>query len=227
MKKYITEFIGTFFLVAVICLTNGNFLAPIAVGSLLTAIIYMGYPVSGAHYNPATTLAVLILKKISLKDSLIYILMQLIAGCGGALCYILVWGRNMGIPRPNMEINIIKPLFVEAMFTFIMILVILYVAASKRSAGNAYYGLAIGLTVTGIGIAASNTSGGAFNPAVGFGPLVVDKLLGTCTCNPFEYGWIYYIGPLAGSVLAAFTFRFLSPEDIGVNSSPADSADIR
>ena len=90
MKKYITEFIGTFFLVAVICLTNGNFLAPIAVGSLLTAIIYMGYPVSGAHYNPATTLAVLILKKISLKDGLIYILIQFLAGGAGALVYYFI-----------------------------------------------------------------------------------------------------------------------------------------
>jgi len=221
MKKYITEFIGTFFLVAAFCLTNGNFLAPIAVGGLLTAIIYMGYPVSGAHYNPATTLAVLILRKISLKDGLIYILVQLLAGCAGALVYFFIWGRNMGIPRPNMEINIIKPLFIEALFTFIMVLVILHVAASKRSAGNSYYGLAIGLTVTGISIAATNTSGGAFNPAVGFGPHLVDKLLGTCTCNPFEYGWIYYLGPPAGSALAALTFRFLSPED----SSPADSAE--
>ena len=217
MKKYITEFIGTFFLVAVICLTNGNFLAPIAVGSLLAAIIYMGYPVSGAHYNPATTLAVLILKKISIKESIIYVLIQLIAGCAGALCYFLIWGRNSGFPRPNMEINIIKPLFIEAIFTFIMILVILYVAASKRTAGNNYYGLAIGLTVTGIAIAGGNISAGVFNPSVGLGPMVIDKLLGTCSCNPFEYGWIYFAGPFSGSILAAFTFRFLSPEDIGNN----------
>lgn len=215
MKKYIIEFIGTFFLVAVICLTNGNFLAPIAIGSLLTAIIYMGYPVSGAHFNPATTLAILILKKISIKESVIYILVQLIAGCAGALCYFFVWGRNSGIPRPNMEINIIKPLFIETIFTFIMIVVILYVAASKRTAGNNYYGLSIGLTVTGIIIAGGNISGGAFNPAVGLGPMLIDKLLGACSCNPFEYGWIYFAGPFSGSALAAFTFRFLSPEDVG------------
>ena len=226
MKKYLIEFIGTFFLVAVICLTNGNYLAPIAVGFLLTAIIYMGYSVSGAHYNPVTTLAVLILRKISLKESLIYILIQFIAGCAGALTYFFIWGRNSGTPRPNMDINIMKPLFIEAIFTFIMILVILYVAASKRTAGNSYYGLAIGLTVTGIAIAGGQISGAAFNPSVAFGPMLIDKLLGTCTCNPFEYGWIYFAGPIAGSVIAALTFRFLSPEDIGRNS-PADIADTR
>jgi aquaporin Z len=125
MKKYITEFIGTFFLVAVFCLTNGNFLAPIAVGSLLAAIVYMGFPVSGAHYNPGITLAVLLLKKLSIKESLIYILIQLLAGCAGALCYFLIWGRNSGIPRPNMDINIIKPLFVETILTFLLVLVYL------------------------------------------------------------------------------------------------------
>ncbi len=218
MKKYITEFIGTFFLVAVFCLTNGNFLAPIAVGSLLAAIVYMGFPVSGAHFNPGITLAVFLLKKISIKESLIYILVQLIAGCTGALCYFLIWGRNSGIPRPNMAINIVKPLFVEALFTFILVLVYLFVTISKRSAGNNYYGLAVGLTLTGIGIAGGPISGGAFNPAVGLGPMVIDKLLGTCSCNPFEYGWIYFAGTVTGSALAAFAFWFINPEDIGINN---------
>lgn len=217
MKRYITEFIGTFFLVTVICLTSGNFLAPIAISSLLIAIIYMGYPVSGAHYNPATTLAILILQKISLKDSIIYMLVQLIAGCCGAMVYYFVWARNSGIPRPNAEINIMKPLFIEALFTFIMILVILYVAASKRTAGNNYYGLAIGVVVTGIVITGADISGAAFNPAVALGPMLIDKLLGTCACNPFEYGWIYFAGPLSGSAAAAVIFRFLSPEDIGTS----------
>jgi aquaporin Z len=212
-SRYLTEFIGTFFLVAVFCFTNGNYLAPIAVGSLFTAIIYMGSSVSGAHFNPSTTLAMLILKKIELKESLVYILVQFIAGCVGAMCYFLVWGRNSGIPRPNMEINIIKPLFIETIFTFIMILVILYVTASKRTTGNNYYGLAIGFTVTGIMIAGGHISGGAFNPAIGFGPMLIDKLFGTCPCNPFEYGWIYFIGPFSGSALAALIFRFLSDED--------------
>ncbi len=213
MRKYFIEFIGTFFLVTVICLTNGNFLAPIAIGGLLTALVYMGYSISGAQYNPAVTLALLVLKKISVKESAFFILAQLIAGCCGALVYFLIWGRNSGIPRPSMEINIIKPLFIETLFTFILVLVILFVAASKRTAGNNYYGLAIGFTVVGIAIAGGNISGGAFNPAVGLGPMIIDKLLGTCSCNPFEYGWIYFVGPLTGGIIAAYVFRVLSPED--------------
>ena len=143
MKKYLVEFIGTFFLVATFALTNGSFLAPLAVGSVLAALIYMGYGISGAHYNPATTIAMFILRKTSVKESAIYILIQFIASFAGAFCYFLIWGRNMGIPRPNMEINIIKPLFVEMIFTFILVLVIIFVCVSKKNSGNNYFGLAI------------------------------------------------------------------------------------
>jgi aquaporin Z len=213
MKKYLVEFIGTFFLVITFVLTNGNFLAPVAVGSVFAALIYMGYAISGAHYNPATTLAMLLLKKISVKDSAAYILIQFIAGCAGAFCYFLIWGRNMGIPRPNMEINIIKPLFVETIFTFFLVLVILFVTSTKNT-GNNYFGLAIGLTLIGIGIADSNISGGAFNPAIGLGPMVVDKLFGSCSCNPFEFGWIYLTGPFIGGIVAAVAFRIINPDEL-------------
>ena len=213
MKKYLVEFIGTFFLVTTFALTNGSFLAPVAVGSVFAALIYMGFSISGAHYNPATTIAMLVLKKISVKDSAIYILAQLIASFAGAFCYFLVWGRNMGIPRPNMEINIIKPLFVETIFTFILVLIFLFVT-EKKNIGNNYYGLAIGLTLIGIGIASANISGGAFNPAIALGPMVVDKVFGSCTCTPFEYGWIYLTGPFVGGIIAALTFKILSTEEL-------------
>ena len=213
MKKYLTEFIGTFFLVTVFCLTNGNYLAPVAVGFMLTAIIYLGHLISGAHYNPATTIAFLFSGKITFKDSLLYIIVQLTAGIGGALVYFLIWGRNSGIPRPNMEINILKPLFIESLLTYIMVLVIFFVSATKRTKGNSYYGIAIGLTYTAIVIAGGPISGGAFNPAIGLGPMIIDDLMGTCPCNPFEYGWIYIAGPLSGAIAAAITFKIISPED--------------
>jgi aquaporin Z len=212
MKKYLVELIGTFFLVTTFALTNGSFLAPVAVGSVFAALIYMGFTISGAHYNPATTIAMFILKKISLKDSAIYILIQLIASFAGAFCYFLIWGRNMGIPRPNMEINIIKPLFVETIFTFILVLMYLFVT-EKKNISNNYYGLAIGLTLIGIGIASANISGGAFNPALALGTMSVDKLFGSCTCTPFSYGWIYLTGPFIGGIVAALIFKFLKSEE--------------
>src|SRR6185436_7498112 len=76
MKKYITEFIGTFFLVLIIGLVGGD-TAPIAIGSVLMVMIYAGGHISGAHYNPAVTLAVLIRHRISAQEAVIYMICQL------------------------------------------------------------------------------------------------------------------------------------------------------
>jgi aquaporin Z len=217
MRKYITELIGTFFLVLAVCLTGGNYLAPIGVGCLLATLIYMGYNISGAHYNPATTLAVLISGKISIKDSLWYILFQFIGSFAAAYFFFAIWGRNIGVPRPNMEINILKPFALEMVFTFILILIILFVATSKKTAGNSYYGIAIGLTMVGLSIAGAFISGAAFNPAIAAGPILTDVLFGTCKCNASAYAWIYFTAPFIGSAAAAFTFRYLSPEDFNIN----------
>jgi aquaporin Z len=131
---------------------------------------------------------------------------------GAGLVYFIIWGRNSALAQPNMEINILKPLLAEAILTYVLILVILMVAASKKTAGNYYYGLAIGLAVTGIAIAGSPISGGLFNPAVAWGPMLVDVMIGSCTCNPFEFAWIYLAGPCIGSVLATYTFMYIETE---------------
>src|SRR5438552_2391999 len=115
MKKYATELIGTFFLVLVIALT-GN---PIAIGSILMVMVYMGGPVSGAHYNPAVTLAILINKKITTKDALTYMLFQLAGAMIAAFVFYFLMGSSQRfVAAPNPSINVIKPLLVEAIFTF-------------------------------------------------------------------------------------------------------------
>src|SRR5437879_5565294 len=81
MKKYVVELMGTFFLVLVIGLT-GN---PLAIGSILMVMIYMGGHVSGAHYNPAVTLAFLLQKKIDTRDAGMYIVFQILGSIGAAL----------------------------------------------------------------------------------------------------------------------------------------------
>ena len=213
MRKYIVEFIGTFFLVLAVCLTGGNFLAPIAIGGILMVMVYMGGPISGAHYNPAVTFAVWLRGKISPKDSLLYMFVQFVAAFAAAYLFFLIWGKNIGGPRPNAEINILKPLAIEIVFTFALALVVLSVATSKKTAGNNYYGMAIGFTVMAAAIAGGGISGGAFNPAVGMGPILVDTFFGTCDCNPKQFLWIYIAGPFAGSTLAAITYRIINPDE--------------
>lgn len=213
MRNYLVEFIGTFFLVLVICLSGGNFLAPIGIAAVLMVMIYMGGPISGAHYNPAVTLAVWMRGKISSKDSLIYMLVQILGAFAAAYLFFLIWGKSIGGPKPNLSINILKPLAIEIVFTFALALVVLSVATSKKTAGNHYYGLAIGCTVLAGAIAGGEISGGAFNPAVGIGPIVVDALFGTCPCNPEEHLWIYLAGPFAGAALAAIAYRIINPDE--------------
>lgn len=213
MKKYLVEFIGTFFLVLAVCLTGGNFLAPIAIGGILMVMVYMGGSISGAHYNPAVTFAVWLRGKISPKDSLLYMLVQFLGAFGAAYLFFLIWGRSIGGPKPNIEINILKPLAIEIIFTFALALVVLSVATSKKAAGNHYYGLAIGTTVLACAIAGGEISGGAFNPAVGMGPILVDTFFGTCDCNPKQFLWIYVAGPFAGATAAAIVYRIINPDE--------------
>ena len=213
MRNYLVEFIGTFFLVLVICLSGGNFLAPIGIAAVLMVMIYMGGHISGAHYNPAVTLAVWMRGKISSKDSLIYMFVQILGAFAAAYLFFLIWGKNIGGPKPNAEIDILKPLAIEIVFTFALVLVVLSVATSKKTAGNHYYGLAIGCTVLAGAIAGGEISGGAFNPAVGIGPIVVDAIFGTCNCNPEAHLWIYLAGPFSGAILAAIAYRIINPDE--------------
>ena len=213
MRKYIVEFIGTFFLVLVICLSGGNFLAPIGIAAVLMVMVYMGGPISGAHYNPAVTFAVWLRGQISPKDSLIYMFAQFLAAFAAAYFFFLIWGKSIGGPKPNIEINILKPFAIEMIFTFALALVVLSVATSKKTAGNHYYGLAIGCTVLAGAIAGGEISGVAFNPAVGMGPILVDTIFGTCPCNPAQFLWIYIAGPFAGGLLAAIAYRIINPDE--------------
>src|SRR5688572_16491401 len=113
MKKYITEFIGTFFLVLVIGL-SGN---PLAIGSILMVMLYMGGHISGAHYNPAVTLALLMRKKIESKEAIVYMVVQVVGALTAALFVYLLTGETFG-PAPKPGFNILKPVFLEGAFTF-------------------------------------------------------------------------------------------------------------
>ncbi len=201
MKKYLIEFIGTFFLVLVIGLT-GN---PIAIGSILMVMVYMGGHISGAHYNPAVTLAVLIRKKINTREALIYMLFQLAGAMAAAILYYLIYGAAFA-PGPDPEFNVLKALAVEATFTFALAMVVLNVATSPRTEGNSYYGLAIGFTILAAAFAGGSLSGGAFNPAVGAGPIIIDMVTGGTSITHL---WLYLIGPFAGGAAAAILYNLL------------------
>ena len=210
MARYLTELIGTFFLVFTIGMTavTGLAAAPIVIGCTLMVMVYMGGHVSGAHYNPAVSVAVFLRGALDGSEVVPYIVAQILGAllAGGA---VLVITGSTFAPAPGTDYGTLSVLLAEAVLTFALALVILNVATAKATEGNSYYGLAIGFTVLVGAYAVGPVSGGAFNPAVGIGPVLVDVLAGDGSIGNL---WFYVVGPLAGAVLAVPVFRMQNPE---------------
>lgn len=203
--KLLTEFIGTFFLVLVIALavTFAGTLAPVAIGLGLMVLVYMGGHVSGAHYNPAVTLAVFLRGKIELPTAAIYCVVQLVAAIAATLTARGFTGKLL-VVAPTAGVTATTALAAEAIFTFLLALVVLNVATAKQTQGNSYYGVAIGGAVLTGAFAVGGVSGGAFNPAVGLGPSIAALFTGAGV--PAQW-WIYLAGPCLGAAAAALAFR--------------------
>lgn len=204
MARLVTEFIGTFFLVLIIGLSvlSGSAFAPLAIGAGLMVLVYMGGHVSGAHYNPAVTLAIAMRKKMPMGDIGPYIAAQVIGAIVAAMAIRVIAGETLPI-QPGENIGGLPAVLVEAIFTFLLALVVLNVAVSDRTKGNSYYGAAIGFTIGAAATAGGGISGGAFNPAVGIGPTIVHALAGD---GSWSHLWLYLVGPLAGGAAAAVVF---------------------
>ena len=201
MKNYITEFIGTFFLVLTIGLTGD----PLAIGVMLMAIIYMGGHISGAHYNPAVSIAMIYRGLLTSKEAIKYILSQLAGAFLAALTVNWLMGDVMQV-APSNTASVMQILAVEAIFTFALMLVILNVATHPKTAGNSYYGLAIGFTIMAAAFAGGGISGGVYNPAVGTGPILVDVILGDG--KTLANLWYYFVGPIFGAMAATCVYEF-------------------
>jgi aquaporin Z len=204
MKRYLTEFIGTFFLVLTVCMTvlGGTPMAPLAIGASLMIMVYMGGHVSGGHYNPAVSLAVLLRGKMRASDFVPYLVAQVLGSIAAAGIAFWIMGRSFA-PAPAAGTPALAALMVEFLFTFALCLVVLNVATSKRTQGNSYYGLAIGFTIVVAAFAGGGVSGGAFNPAVGTGPTLVYALTGH---GSLSHWWLYLVGPFLGGAVAAAVF---------------------
>ena len=145
-----------------------------AVGSGLAALVYMGREVSRAYHNPAVTLAVLLWGRISEAAAVAYAVVQLLGGVLGAVVVAVLGGDMVRVaPRPGAPVAAV--ILVEFLFTFVLCLVILNVAVSRRTAGHGYYGVAIGAVILAGAAAGGEISGGAFNPAVGSGPALAGR----------------------------------------------------
>jgi aquaporin Z len=205
MRNLVTEFIGTFFLVFTVCLTvTGEVpMAPLAIGCSLMVMVYMGGHISGAHYNPAVSFALLLRGKMPGKDFIPYVVAQVLGAIVAAYLSSVIFGRTIPI-APSANASVVAALLVEILFTFALALVVLNVATHPDVKGNSFYGLAIGFTIVVAAFAGGSISGGAFNPAVGTGITVVHALLGG---GSFASWWLYLVGPFVGGALAAVVYK--------------------
>jgi aquaporin Z len=210
MARYLTELIGTFFLVFTIGMTAvaGLAAAPIAIGCTLMVMVYMGGHVSGAHYNPAISVALFLQGALDRSQLVPYIAAQILGAWLAAGAVLLITGATFA-PAPGADYGTLPVLLAEALVAFALTLVILNVTTVKATEGNSYYGLAIGFTVLAGVYAVGPVSGGVFNPAVGIGAVLVDVLAGDGSMGNL---WFYLVGPLAGASLAVPVFRMQNPD---------------
>ena len=207
MKKYLVEFIGTFFLVFVVGLCvispGAGAMAPLAIGTTLMVMVYAGGHISGGHYNPAVTLAVWMRGKCDKGDVPAYMVAQFIAA---AVAAFLVGYLKQGSLITALSPNILQAFLVEVIFTFALAFVVLNTATAKGTQGNSFYGLAIGFTVMAGAYAAGSISGGAFNPAVALGITFMGL-------SKFQNLWMFLVANFSGGALAAIVFKYVNPKD--------------
>ena len=206
MNKYIAEFIGTFFLVLTIgCTVIGagtGVIAPLAIGAALMVMVFAGGHISGAHYNPAVTLGVLIRGKVNATDVVPYWLAQLAGSTIAALIVSKILRAGVSVAPITPQVG--PALLAEFLFTFALVYVVLNAATAEGTSGNSFYGLAIGMTVMTGAFAVGDISGGAFNPAVA---------LGICILGISSWGniWIYLLANFGAAIAAAVIFQLINP----------------
>lgn len=209
INKYLAEFVGTFFLVLTIGCTvlagGAGVIPPLAIGSALMVMIYAAGHLSGAHFNPAVTIAVWLRGRCPSSDIVPYMASQVL-GASAAAATVRFLRPEKAAAVQAMIPDVPRALTAEFLFTFALAYVVLNVATSKRTSGNSYYGLAIGFTVLTGAFAVGDISGGAFNPAVAIGITVLGL-------SAWANIWIYMVACFAGAVVAALLFKMLYPDD--------------
>jgi aquaporin Z len=203
VPKLVVELIGTFFLVLTIGQTvigtEGPMaaLAPLAIGSALMVMVYAGGHFSGGHYNPAVTLGVTLRGKCTWTEAPAYMIAQVIGAVLAAVIVLFLKGDVKATPGDH---DVVKSLIAEFLFTFALVYVVLNAATAKGTAGNSFYGLAIGFTVLTGAFAVGGVSGGAFNPAVAVGVTVMNL-------STLSHMVVCLLADFAGGAVAALLFK--------------------
>lgn len=208
MPKYLCELVGTFFFVLLIALAvNANSpLAPLFIGLSLMVLVYAFGWISGGHFNPAVSLALAVRGALPIPEFVPYAIAQIVGAVLAGFAASRIFGASF-LPEPGKDIALGAALGAELLFTMLLCIVVINVAAVRKTAGNSYYGAAIGMTVAAAAYGAGAISGGAFNPAVMFGGLASKS-----GAFPTSFA-LYVLVQLVGGFAAAMFFKLERSED--------------
>jgi aquaporin Z len=205
-RKLVVEFLGMFLFVFTVGMATNKagagVLAPLAIGSVLMVMVFAGGHISGGHFNPAVSTAVLVRGRMAVNEWVAYVATQFAAAVVAGFVVRWVGGREAHAVVASSG----KMLVVEFIFTFALAWVVLNVATARGTDGNSFYGLAIGFTVVAGALAVGGISGGAFNPAIALGAMVTGL---------FEWSniWIYMLAEFLGGAAAALAFLYVLPAE--------------
>lgn len=219
MKKYVSEFIGTLILVLFGCgtavVTQDIVAIALAFGLSIVILYYIIGNISGCHVNPAVSFALLLEKKISLKDFLFYVIAQILGALAGSFILYSILsssgnlvdslGANGYGENSAMGISQIQAFIVEIILTFVFILTILKVTSNEKL--SKLGGFIIGLSLTFVHILGINLTGTSVNPARSLAPAII---MGG---DAIKQVWVFIFAPLVGAALAVLFDKFVLNRD--------------
>lgn len=205
-KKLFAEFLGTFtliFLGAGAIVSGKADLAGVAFAHGLAIFVMVSAlaGISGAHFNPAVSAAMLVTKKICGQDFLYFVLAQLAGASVASLALNYIYGNGNGYGLPSIAegTSVGAGVLAEILGTALLLFVIFGVAVDKRSVASSHPGLPIGLTISAVIFSVGPITGAALNPARWFGPAIVS--------GDWTNAWVYIVAPIAGAVLAGLSYQ--------------------
>lgn len=212
MKAICAEFMGTFLLVflgsgAVLFAKGDALTIAIGFGLAITISAYAFGGITGGHFNPAVTTAFMINGRTGICEGLVYIVSQIVGAIAASGAVRVIVGA-LKLPATQMaqtdftKLSVGAAFFVEALATFLFLVVILNVTSDDHGNGD-FAGLAIGVTLMLLIIFSVNLTGASLNPARSIGPAIF------AGGSALSHLWLYIVAPEVGAILAAFCSRFL------------------
>jgi aquaporin NIP len=221
LRRAGAEFVGTFALVttgcgAIIVNDQTGALSHVGValtfGLIITVMIAATGHLSGAHFNPAVTLALAFIRRFPWREAPLYISSQLFGAILGAFILRVLFGSTAGLGATLPDADPIQSLGIEFLMTAGLMFVVTAMATDPR-VPTPLAAVAIGATITLGALWGGPISGASMNPARSFGPALV--------AGVWSYQWIYWLGPILGSGLGALTYQMIRlPNDEGVQERP-------